>query len=474
MRTTVATFLVGLAMLGGFVPAAVGAAAPQPLKVPGQPEPLRRVREMLEWLAREQQLDGGWSYRLRLPLDQHVHDARPRPSQSKNWKSKVPDTAMAALALLRAGNTPDQGEYREHAEKAAKFLYDAVLKSPEGSLDVAPVATPFTARIGAHADTFLTLLYFAELRDPRRGSRVGYDGAIKKLVEKVERNQNADGSWGKDPIHAPLLGHALGVWALETASRHGVAVSPEVIARAERYAMSEAAERAEWAANHRWKKDERGLRPRWMETIPVDDDEPVNVELYVMVSRLAVLHQADQTNQWEMSRAVEKMKAAGTKPPPAEVARLRAQLDAANRTRKSLEQGRDAMRRSWIKVHAGDLHPSPAPLLFTGEDFLASMLIVDSMGGAGVEEWFPPVVRRLMQFQDADGGLKTGQHVDCHDRAPKPYQCVCTKFRDRDKQFCPAQKSWCSKDRTFITAAGVWILLAETPYRPAFLGMAKD
>ena len=54
-------------------------APPQRLKQPGKPEPLPRIAEMLEWLAREQQIDGGWSYRLRLPLELHIHEARPRP-----------------------------------------------------------------------------------------------------------------------------------------------------------------------------------------------------------------------------------------------------------------------------------------------------------------------------------------------------------------------------------------------------------
>ena len=111
----------------------------------------------------------------------------------------------------------------------------AVLKTTSPRAEpVAPTPTPFTARIGGHADTFLTLLFFAELRSPRYGSHTGYDAAIRKLVEKVEKNQNPDGSWGTlEPLHAPMLGHAVGVWALETAVRNrlsGGASKPGVCA----------------------------------------------------------------------------------------------------------------------------------------------------------------------------------------------------------------------------------------------------
>ena len=451
------------------------AAPPQRLKQPGRPEPLPRIGEMLEWLAREQQIDGGWSYRLRLPLELHIHEARPRPSQSKNWHSKIPDTAMAGLALLRAGNTPEQGEYRKHVGKAADYLYEATKQSHPTSLDLAPSPTPFTARIGGHADTFLALLFFAELRGPRYGSHHGYDAAIRKLVEKVEKNQNADGSWGAlEPLHAPVLGHALGVWALETAARHGVEVKPEVIRLAEQYAMSEAAEKNEWKANHRWKRDERSLKPKWMQNVQVDDDEPVNVERYLMAARLSVLYQADKTNQWQMSREVERLKAQGSQPTPQQLADLKAQVEAAKKTRETLERARDAMRKSWTTVHDRDVNASPGPVLFTAEDFLSSLLIVDAMASAAdVQRWYPPTVRRVVQFQDMDGGLKTDQHVDCVPGCVTPVVCcTCKSRRGMDKQFCPTLKAWCSKDRTFITAAGVSMLLADTPYRPGFMGKA--
>jgi hypothetical protein len=126
------------------------------------------------------------------------------------------------------------------------------------------------------------------------------------------------------------------------------------------------------------------------------------------------------------------------------------------------------MRQIWTKVHKNDHDPCPAPICFASEDYLSSLMVVDAMAECpDVEKWYPPLIKYLMVRQDIDGGLRIQDHISCHEDGPGT-SCWCGKGA-REPQFCPSQKSWCSKDRTFITAAGTMMLLADTPYRAAFM-----
>jgi hypothetical protein len=146
-------------------------------------------------------------------------------------------------------------------------------------------------------------------------------------------------------------------------------------------------------------------------------------------------------------------------------------------------------------VNDRDIAPSPAPILFTGEDFLASLLVVDAMGQAkDVQQWFLPVAQRLMSFQDLDGGLRYQDIIDCEhphirDCCYLPFpgfpECLPPTLTDCEchqrpagtspmcmlPQFCPYQRHWCARDRVFITSAGLMILTADTPYRETTLGL---
>ncbi len=461
-------------------------------------EPLARLAELLNWLAVEQHPNGGWAHKGVMPLRYHLHEERPPAKRPKLPPHNAFDTGMAALALVRGGNTLERGAHAKDLLEAAEYLYGAVMSSPDGRVGIESEerATPFTDRIGPHADAFAAMIFFAELRTRSRDadgglapSWVRYEQATEKLIHKITTGLHADGSWGDGAAHAPLLGHALGVWALEAASREGMAVDPKLVTRAGQYAMSKEAEQREFKTNGRWKKSTRQGRKRRMRNELLDDDEPVMHETYLMAARLNVLYQADRTNRQMLAAATARAKAGGAS--AARLADLTAMTRAANATREALSKARDAIRRSWSKAHPRDVHPSPAPMLFTGEDFLASLLTVDAMAAAGdVEQWFTPVVQKLMTLQDPDGGLRIQEPITCGSgRCPckeagpdlanvlrgdrRPLRAPKIDEFAFEPQNCPAQKSWCSRDRVFITSAGVAILLADTPYRPAFVGLVK-
>ncbi|MDB5296143.1 MAG: hypothetical protein JWO31_2126 [Phycisphaerales bacterium] len=465
------TWAVALALGGTISGWSAPAGGQVRLKAPGKQEPPAAVGDLMEWLTVEQLEDGGWNNRLTRSLPDHLH-ARTKP---KPGTSYVADTAVAALALLRTGNTPSRGTYRVEAKRAADYLYAAAGRSGPGLYTANPAGgeTPFSARVGPQIATSLTLLYFAELRDPVSGIKP-YDGEVEHLVRKLEQNQRPDGGWGT-ANHAPLLGHAVSVWALESAVRHGMTVDPAVLLKAELYAMSELAERDDHAANGKWKAGKADPRPEWLKREGVLDDEPVDSDGYVMAARLSVLYQADRTNRWAIDREWDRLKAkkaAGQAATDAQLEALKAMLLKAKTTKVTLDKGRDDIRASWAKVHKLDLDPSPAPVLFTAEDFLADLLVVDAMADApDVAKWFLPMARRLISLQDADGGLRTDQHILCSPRCPRhglkrmPLQAPVFD----DPQMCMWQRAWCSRDRTFITAVGLSMLAADSPYRATVL-----
>jgi len=164
-------------------------------------------------------------------------------------------------------------------------------------------------------------------------------------------------------------------------------------------------------------------------------------------------------------------------------------------TRTSLEQAQQAL------ADALTAERGAAPLIFAAEDFIACLLIADSLPPATAERWFPATVRTLVHWQDADGGLKTDVHVTCKmpgEVGDRPERCTCEKFfggfggqsraiREArrgqvgnskepavERQYCPDHKSFSSRDRVFCTAAAVATILADTPYRAGmFKGITK-
>lgn len=402
----------------------------------GNAKPPARVEEMCRWLSREQQSTGAWTYRLRLVLEYQIHEQSdiPLDYQEKSedlWPGEPFDTGMAGLALLRAGHRPGSGKFGETVRRAAEYLYREVQSSPETTCGISSKPTAFSARIGPHCDAFLALHFFVELQ-AAGGPR--YELAIQRLLTKIVHSQHPDGSWDDEQSggsNAPLLGHALAVRALEAASRAGEKVPAEVLAKAGQYAMSVEAEKREWKRNGKWKKDPRAPRPQWLRQGGTDDDDPINFTIYVMAARLSVLYETDRSNRLVFEREAARLGAAearGTRPTPAELNHLRALREATKATSAALEQGRDTMRKTWTKVNERDIAPSPGPILFTGEDFLASLLVVDAMGECkDVEHWFLPVAQRLMYFQDIDGGLRYQELIDCEH--PHIRDCCYAPFK---------------------------------------------
>ena len=486
------------------VTATLAPAQPRSGALPGERlpgEPSSRVDEMVRWIERQQMPDGGWHSKARFGLEGGLR---------LDWfLSGIPDadvstTALLGVTLLRTRDRVGRTPYNEALADAVKYVAAAVDASPGSALDLDARHTPISARVGSYIDTALALLLLAEATEratPTHGGPMG--PRIEKLIRKLELNQKPEGYWGDGAYNSPLLGHALAVWALEAASRKGHKVDPGVLALAGRWALGKEAQRADAAAAGKWQTKGRGLVPKWLEQVGPDDEEPINHEMYAAAARLSVLAQADRSNRQMEARL---LLAARTASEPARRAEAARSIKAVQTTRATLE----AAQRAVADTLTADR--GAAPLTFAAEDFIACLLIADSLPPATAERWFPATVTTLMTWQDFGGGLRTDHHTICKmpGKVGDPIQgCWCEgagfgggstgPFAERglrggvpkprplpeaepgarpaakgtvpsyERPFCPDNKSFCSQDRVFCTAAAVAAILADTPYKAAIL-----
>src|SRR5687768_16686263 len=86
------------------------------------------VEKGAKWLASVQGADGGWGQ----DGGASSHHRQPESLESKG--NDVANTAMAALALLRAGN-----QYRPNIERAIAFILQKIEASPTDGLSITDV-----------------------------------------------------------------------------------------------------------------------------------------------------------------------------------------------------------------------------------------------------------------------------------------------------------------------------------------------
>jgi len=192
------------------------------------------VLKGLKWLVSAQGADGGWGQdggaseivRKDVPLESQGND--------------VANTAMACLALMRAGNTPSDGAYRVALDRGIRFILANVEESPaEGLLVTKRSGTQIQRKLGPNIDTFLANLVLAEadgrVADAEAGRRVHQ--ALEKCVAKIQKNQGKDGSWNQGGGWAPVIGTSLASRGLYAAQAKSAGVDPSNLALAGQYQM---------------------------------------------------------------------------------------------------------------------------------------------------------------------------------------------------------------------------------------------
>jgi hypothetical protein len=193
------------------------------------------VQKGVKWLVSVQGKDGGWGQ------DGGETSYVRQGERLESSGNDVANTAVAASALLHAGNTPTSGEYQESLRRAIDFIERHVEQSPGEGLTVTTVnGTQIQRKLGPYIDTFLTSKLLAEL-DGTMGSaqanaRVRQN--LQKCVAKIEKNQLKDGSWNVAGGWAPILGTSMASRSLYDAKSKGVAVSAQAMDRIEMYTVN--------------------------------------------------------------------------------------------------------------------------------------------------------------------------------------------------------------------------------------------
>jgi hypothetical protein len=196
-----------------------------------EPKPLSDgVKKGLEYLVQQQHENGGWGqgggWRLNGEGQGRVEGAEVKDPPD------VGNTCIAALALIRAGNTPAKGPHAKQLAKAIDFIETHVEQADTDSLFVTPIRdTQLQSKIGRYVDTFLTALVLSELKGqmPDEKSEKRLFAALNKTVGKIEKNQQADGTFAGNAGWASILSQGLASKALNRAFQNGVAVKAETL-----------------------------------------------------------------------------------------------------------------------------------------------------------------------------------------------------------------------------------------------------
>src|SRR5262245_4349116 len=196
-----------------------------------------------KWLVSVQGADGGWGQ------DGGETSYVRAGERLETTGNDVANTAVAVEALMRLGNTPTSGQYRDAVVRGVKFILQNVEQSPgEGLAVTTRQGTQIQRKLGPYIDTFLTSKLLAQLDgqmgDAQFNARVRQ--SLQKCVAKIEKNQMKDGSWNLAGGWAPILGTSMASQSLDMARSKGVAVAPATMAKVSEY--TKAASTAETVA----------------------------------------------------------------------------------------------------------------------------------------------------------------------------------------------------------------------------------
>ncbi len=186
----------------------------------------------LEYLISAQQIDGGWGaggHAFQNVMDAHAVATDPAT------------TATAGMALIRTGNTLENGPYSQQLHLATEYLLNAVESTPASRNKITDQEnTQIQVKLGANIDAVMTAQFFNNLLgldglDNQMEQRVR--AALAKCVTKIQNTQNDDGSTSGDGW-AGVLQSSLATQALEIAEFNDIEVDEAAIETAKNYQLS--------------------------------------------------------------------------------------------------------------------------------------------------------------------------------------------------------------------------------------------
>jgi hypothetical protein len=435
--------MIGLALacplalvVGGslFRPGVVGADEPRKPDAASawttavDPKPLSpQVKKGLAWLAEHQNQSGGWG--------QGEETANMRASSRDELRDKpnIADTCIAALALIRSGNTPAKGPYRDAVAKAVRFVEQSVEASDSQSIAVTTVqGTRVQQKLGPNIDTFLASLLLAEVK-----GRMGAEdedrrvtASLDKVLDKINRHQKADGSFDGQGW-APILAECLCGKGINRARQAGANVPEMALARSENgakmAAMAMSATAAPIGASGLGEgrgavtvgTSAAGIGPFTPDTAARSarpSPSPgtrssgtvgagaAGVELYARSANISQLQEAVNTAKVDAPRLLDEARNART---PEQRDKARKRLDEIADTEKAHE-----------KAQAEVIDRLADPRFIAGfgsnggEEFLSYMNIAETLvvkGGDEWKTWDEKTTANLNRIQN-DDGTWTGHH----------------------------------------------------------------
>jgi hypothetical protein len=185
------------------------------------------IKKGAQWIASVQGHDGGWGQ------DGGETSYVRQNERLETNGNDVANTAVAALALRRAGN-----QYQPNVERALAYILREVENSPAGGLRITDHnGTQIQRKLGPYIDTFLTSMLLSEVdgQMPKAAENARVRKALEKCVAKIQANQQHDGSWNVGGGWAPILGTSIASRSLYEAQKKGVQVDAAAMMLANNY-----------------------------------------------------------------------------------------------------------------------------------------------------------------------------------------------------------------------------------------------
>lgn len=344
------------------------------------------VKKGTAFLAKHQQPDGGWG------------EGEESASMGANGKmvnvSNVADTSIAVLSLFRSGSTPSSGTHSANVLKGIEFVIDAVEKSDADSLFVTDVrGTRVQSKIGVYVDTFLSSLVLAEVKGtmPDAKSEKRLTAALEKVVRKIEKNQQADGTYAGNSGWASVLSTGLAGKSLNRAAQAGIDVDDKALERNEKMAVAS--------------YDSKAGSFKTAGSMGAAAPSDAGVAIYNVSAQVSSLSESVNTSnavEKEMKQVLEDPKA-----PKKAKDEAKTRLASIEETRKVNDQA--------TKTTIARLSEDGFVNGFGsngGEEFLSYMNISESLvqkGGKDWEKWDREISANLNRVQNADGSW-SGHH----------------------------------------------------------------
>jgi len=349
----------------------------------------------LKYLLKQQHGDGGWG---------QGGGWRQAASNSRNGGGRVEgpnvedpsdlgNTSASVVTLLRAGESPTEGQHRDEMKKAFEYICKQIEKADDNSLYVTDVRdTQLQVKIGTYVDTFLAGWALSEIKGrlPDDAAEKRRAAALDKVVGKIAHNQREDGSFANNNGWASVISQGLCNKALNTAARSGAKVTQETLDKAQ-------------------KQNVAGL-----DVSKGSFSAPASTAAEPSSAGVSLYREAAKWNGLvENSRSNVTRKQAAEKT----IADEKAPAQAKDQAKKDLEQiaSDDKATRAANDAVASKLSDTRYVAGFGnngGEEYLSYMNVTEGMherGGKEWEDWRSKMTKTVCGAQNEDGSW-AGQH----------------------------------------------------------------